>query len=207
MTSPRLLNGLLIATCALLAVSLVGGRFPLEQSLQLLPTIGAIAALLIAARRNWLSRRAIICVILFLWLHILGARYIYSYVPYNDWLARVGLGTTRSWFGWERNHYDRFVHLCFGALGVPPAVEVAERYGGLPRRWAIIFGVCAVAMLGALYEIIEWVVAIVLSPQQAESYNGQQGDAWDAQKDQALAIAGSVMAALWLWLRKPVPTR
>ena len=34
-----------------------------------------------------------------------------------------------------------------------------------------------------IYEWIEWLIAIGLSPEQAESYNGQQGDMWDAHKD------------------------
>jgi putative membrane protein len=35
-------------------------------------------------------------------------------------------------------------------------------------------------------------LSIVLSPEDAESYNGQQGDYWDAQKDMALAFVGSL---------------
>jgi putative membrane protein len=54
------------------------------------------------------------------------------------------------------------------------------------------------------YEVFEWLVAIVMAPDWADSYNGQQGDAWDAQRDMALAAAGAVVglaiAAPW-WLR------
>jgi putative membrane protein len=42
------------------------------------------------------------------------------------------------------------------------------------------------------YEVFEWMLSIVLSPEDAESYNGQQGDYWDAQKDMALAFVGSL---------------
>ncbi|MEM1249606.1 MAG: DUF2238 domain-containing protein, partial [Acidobacteriota bacterium] len=48
--------------------------------------------------------------------------------------------------------------------------------------------------VSALYEIFEWLLTIVVAPGYAESYNVQQGDAWDAQKDMALALLGSALA-------------
>jgi putative membrane protein len=50
-----------------------------------------------------------------------------------------------------------------------------------------------------LYELFEWVLALVLSPQSAEAYNGQQGDMFDAQKDMALAMLGGILALPALW--------
>ena len=51
-----------------------------------------------------------------------------------------------------------------------------------------------------VYELFEWLLTIVMSPEQADNYNGQQGDAWDAQKDMALAMIGStVMAVCYLF--------
>ncbi|HEY2840420.1 MAG TPA: DUF2238 domain-containing protein, partial [Pirellulales bacterium] len=45
--------------------------------------------------------------------------------------------------------------------------------------------------------------AVTLSPEEAEAYNGQQGDLWDAQKDMALALAGSIVGtALAMALRR-----
>ena len=35
-----------------------------------------------------------------------------------------------------------------------------------------------------------------MSPGQADNYNAQQGDAWDAQKDMALAMLGFTIMAL-----------
>ena len=45
---------------------------------------------------------------LFISLHLLGAHYTYSETPFGFWL--------QDWFGFERNHYDRIVHFCFGLL-------------------------------------------------------------------------------------------
>lgn len=67
-------------------------------------------------------------------------------------------------------------------------------------------GVASVLAVGALYEILEWQIAIVFSPAQAEAYNGQQGDVWDPQKDLALAWFGGLISAglVFRWIpRKP----
>src|SRR3546814_19045146 len=62
-----------------------------------------------------------------------------------------------------------------------------------------------VLSVSCLYEIFEWLLAIVAGGETAERYNGQQGDPWDAQKDMALAALGALVvialprgrAAIW----------
>ncbi len=97
-----------------------------------------------------------------------------------------------------RQHYDRFVHLCFGALLIVPARDLAVQCGRLTAGWSLVFAVCAVTTLSGLYEIFEWLLTVVMSPIRADAYNGQQGDAWDAQKDMALAFAGSLLTVILL---------
>ena len=41
-----------------------------------------------------------------------------------------------------------------------------------------------------------------MTSEEADYYNGQQGDMWDAQKDMALAMLGSTITAI-LYLFKP----
>ena len=48
-----------------------------------------------------------------------------------------------------------------------------------------------IATASVVYEIIEWIVAAMVSPEAAMAYLGTQGDAFDAQKDSLLAIAGA----------------
>jgi putative membrane protein len=98
-------------------------------------------------------------------------------------------------FGWHRNHYDRLVHFASGVLGVPIASEVLQRVTGLQPRGAAVISISVVVSIGAAYEIVEWQLAVWLSPMQAEAYNGQQGDIWDPQKDLALAALGSILSA------------
>ena len=47
-----------------------------------------------------------------------------------------------------------------------------------------------------LYELFEWVLTLVLSPEAADNFNGQQGDMWDAQKDMAAAMVSSTLTAV-----------
>ena len=54
--------------------------------------------------------------------------------------------------------------------------------------------------LGALYEIVEWIVADIFFPTQGPAFLGMQGDMWDAQKDMALAVLGAFLVLLLAFL-------
>jgi len=195
----------LLACCLLaLIVSVIAPPYPRELMLQHAPTVLAMALLLLAVERRLLTDGAMACLVFFLLLHILGARYIYSYVPYDRWCQTVLKFSPAELFCWQRNHYDRLVHIAFGLLVMFPLVQVLEQSGRLSRSWAIAAGMMGVMALSAAYEVLEWGLAMVLAPEMADRYNGQQGDPWDAQKDMALAAAGAVAAMLWMivW-RKP----
>jgi len=46
----------------------------------------------------------------------------------------------------------------------------------------------------AIYEIIEWLAAVTVSPEAGLAFLGAQGDVWDAQKDMGLAGLGALLA-------------
>ncbi len=76
------------------------------------------------------------------------------------------------------------------------------RYGGVRSRvWAAVVAIAVVALFAGVYEILEWVFTLLVSPDAAENYNGQQGDMFDAQKDQALSFVGSLIAGNWVAVR------
>jgi putative membrane protein len=186
-----------VAACAmLLAITLLSPIYPREQWLQHVPSAIALPALLLAARRRWLSDLSMVCLSTMLGLHILGARWIYSYVPYEQWCDALFGGGPRDWFGWTRNHYDRLVHFACGLLMTLPLAEAARRYARMGIASSLAFAWLAVAGVSAVYEVFEWGLAVIAAPDFAEKYNGQQGDFWDAQKDMALAMAGSSISAL-----------
>ena len=145
--------GLVAACTSLLAVSLVRPNYPQEQWLQHPPTVIALAVLLWAARNQWFSNSAMTCLVVFIALHIVGARWIYSYVPYERWCNAVVGSGPYAWFGWTRNHYDRLVHVAFGPLLVLPLVEAGMRFGRLRFGGAVVFALLAIASVSAVYEV------------------------------------------------------
>jgi len=203
-------------TVLLLGASLVDPPYPSQQPLQHAPTVVAIGLLGWASRRGPADTRAdryrrtrsgFYCGAAFLWLHILGARYIYTYVPYDEWSVMQFGVSINEWMGWSRNHYDRLVHFAFGVLCMPPSIRLAIDCGKMNRRWAMTFAVLVVLSVSAIYEVFEWGLTIVMSPKNAEAYNGQQGDYWDPQRDIGLAALGSLLVAVCMraWKRDDAP--
>ncbi len=121
---------------------------------------------------------------------MVGGHYTYAEVPAGDWL--------RDWMGGDRNNYDKLGHL---AQGFVPAVVVREillRNQVVARRgWLSLFVVSICLAFSALYELIEWWVAL-LSNQAAEAFLGTQGYVWDTQSDMFLALLGAGLAIVML---------
>lgn len=185
---------ILALIAALLLLSLVRAPYPNETCLQHIPTGIVLVAWPLLAKRFPLTNPAFLCVAGFLLLHILAARYIYSFVPYDEWSQRLFGFSITDKLEWRRNHFDRVVHFSFGALFVRPIWEICVRYLGIPRRVAYYTAFEFVLAMSMVYELIEWGLSLVLAGEHADAYNGQQGDIWDAQKDMALAIVGAVCA-------------
>lgn len=196
-----ILIGLLLTAIPL---SFIGAPYPQELILQHTATVFGLACLAAAVVFANATKLSFGCVWTFIALHIIGARWIYSYVPYDD-VAKHLTGTTLSeLFGWQRNHYDRLVHFASGILGVPPASELLQKYANMRPLGAAVMGIACVMTIGALYEIFEWQIAVRLAPQQAEAYNGQQGDVWDPQKDMLFAWLGAMVAAALVFRWSPI---
>ena len=177
--------------------------------MQHVPTV--LAALLLAylSNRFVIGRWSFSSIILFLCLHTLGARYLYSYTPYDVWSEKL-LGVSLSEvFGFERNHYDRVVHFSYGLLLAVPVQEFERRYLRLSSIMSSLLALEFILATSAGYELLEWLVAVVFTPRWAEQFLGQQGDIFDAQKDTALATGGAVisicvMALADRWRRKSI---
>ena len=196
MARTRLLT-LLVVTLMATGASFWEAPYPSELRLQHIPTVAGIVGLWLVVEKQWLSPRPVLCLLGFLWLHLIGARWIYSYVPYDRWLTQLSGTSLSELCGWERNHYDRLVHLASGVLFVPPVWEVLQRRGLTGSGVIALVSVAGVLGIGAGYEIAEWTISMLFAPEYAESYNGQQGDPWDPQKDMALAGLGAIAMAGW----------
>lgn len=125
---------------------------------------------------------------LFLVMHVYGSQYEYSVNPMGEWLQLK--------FNQPRNNYDRLVHFFFGLLLAYPIHEVLAKGFNVRRPLSYLLPIEFVLSLSALYELVEWAVADLLYKGNAQGMDflGMQGDIWDAQKDIALAFAGSLLA-------------
>ncbi len=100
----------------LLIISCIKPVYPAEMFLQHSFTLVMSVFLIIVTRKNSLSDRAFTLIVIFLLLHAVGARWIYSNVPYDEWFKFIAGATITELFNTTRNHYDRFVHLMSGLL-------------------------------------------------------------------------------------------
>lgn len=198
---PRAQAALLALTALVALASLIDTPYPRLAPLQNLPTLAIVAGLWLALRRWPMPTSAVACIAAFLWLHTLGGRYIYSFVPYEDWLRAVGLPSPAASLGLARNSWDRLVHFSFGLCFVHPIATWMARHRALSLRLATYIAVEFVLAGSALYEIFEWLLTVVMAGPDALAYNGQQGDPWDPQKDMALAGLGALASAAVLRLR------
>jgi putative membrane protein len=199
-------RSLMAAFLVLWAVSCIRLPHPEYFVIQHVPTVLATAALIMVERKQAVDRLGFTFIVLFLTLHLLGGRYLYSFVPYDDWSQKIlGVSITEL-FGFQRNHYDRLVHVCFGLLFAYPLAWFFHKRLGLAGWWPMILAVCVILAAGAVYEIAEWLAAMTFAPDWAEAYNGQQGDIWDAQRDMACAAVGAFIAAGWIGLKQRVMT-
>ncbi|MDK2777487.1 MAG: DUF2238 domain-containing protein [Pseudomonadota bacterium] len=150
------------------------------------PLIVVYLALLLTMHRFRFSVLSYLCMFIPLLWHTVGAHYTFSLVPF-DWVMQ--------WFGLERNPYDRIGHFMVG-LFVVPVAEFLQARQLATRMTAILFGVFAVGTVAAIYEIIEWVYAVLEGGESGISFLGAQGDIWDAQKDMLADLLGALAGAL-----------
>ena len=121
-------------------------------------------------------------------LHAIGAHYTYAEVPFGFWLKDV--------LALSRNPFDRLVHFAYGLLLVYPLREVLVRLAGLRGGWSYFLPVSGVLAQSGFFEVVEAMVAMVVSPELGSMYLGTQGDEWDAQKDMAAAFAGAALTMM-----------
>jgi putative membrane protein len=121
---------------------------------------------------------------------IIGGHYTYAEVPLFDELGIV--------FGSGRNNYDKLGHFMQGFVPAIITREILLRKAVVRRgAWLILFILSVCLAFSALYELIEWFVA-VMTGTSAEAFLGTQGYIWDTQSDMAMCLLGAVAALLTL---------
>ncbi|MBN2645341.1 MAG: DUF2238 domain-containing protein [Desulfuromonadaceae bacterium] len=130
---------------------------------------------------------ALLC--LFFSLHAVGAHYTYAETPFFSQLSQL--------IGLERNHFDRLVHFLFGFLLFVPLRDLLH-HSTSSGKLRNLLTVLILFSASGLYEIVEWLAAMITHPELGLAFLGTQGDIWDAQKDMTAAHLGTLMAwGLW----------
>ncbi|AXQ21901.1 DUF2238 domain-containing protein [Acinetobacter wuhouensis] len=193
---------------AVLAIAIILASInPLEFPSYMLHQIGTVLmliALFYCLKKIGLNFSSFALYIGFLIIHVIAAHYLYSYVPYNDWAIKyLGFDLNQA-MGWTRNMFDRFVHFFYGLFLYPFFYRLFQVWlPSLKPKILFLLVIQFVMATSLFYEWIEWWIAIGLSPEEAENYNGQQGDIWDAHKDMFLATIGAIITGLMYLKSKP----
>ena len=188
----RLLQGLLVWLGIFWIVTALGPLDRRDWFLENLLVFTYAAVLILSYRKFTFSNLSYGLFTVFLSLHLVGAHYTYSEVPFGYWLQQA--------LDLSRNHYDRIVHFAYGLLIAYPFREILLRAARVSIHWSYFLSVTAVLAFSAFFEILEAIVAIIVSPELGAKYLGTQGDEWDAQEDMLLAFLGAILAMLVTWL-------
>ena len=117
-------------------------------------------------------------------MHAIGAHYTFALVP-SQWLSDL-LGT-------DRNMYDRIAHasVWLYAYGIAEYID----YKQLTRSvgFKLMFAVFAIMALACVYELFEWVYAIMADPEAGIAILWSQWDIRDAQKDMLMDTIGALV--------------
>ena len=188
----RLLQGLLVWLGIFWIVTALGPLDRRDWFLENLLVFTYAAVLILSYWKFTFSNLSYGLFTVFLSLHLVGAHYTYSEVPFGYWLQQA--------LDLSRNHYDRIVHFAYGLLIAYPFREILLRAARVSIHWSYFLSVTAVLAFSAFFEILEAIVAIIVSPELGAKYLGTQGDEWDAQEDMLLAFLGAILAMLVTWL-------
>jgi len=184
---------LLLSSIALVVLLAFSGAHPYDRAtwaLEVFPVVVALPVMWAPYRRFPLTTLLYVCIFLHALVLMMGGAYTYARVPLGFHLADL--------LNLSRNPYDKIGHFFQGFVPALVAREIFIR-GWFVRgaKMLAFMVICVVMAISAVYEIIEWAVAIAIG-QGANEFLGTQGDPWDTQSDMFLALIGAVSALLLL---------
>ena len=158
--------------------------------LEVLPAVIGFILVLFTYRQFRLTDMLYWLILLHAIILMIGGHYTYAEVPLFNFI--------RDKFELSRNHYDKVGHFAQGFIPAIIAREILIRTSPLKQgKWLFFIVVCVCLAISAVYELIEWWVAVV-SGTAADAFLGTQGYVWDTQSDMALALLGALTALVLL---------
>jgi putative membrane protein len=184
----RFLRWVILAMAAAIAISAYKPERVYDWFLENVLVFSFIAALAFTYKKLPLSDLSYLLLFVFLCVHEWGAHYKYSDVPLGEWMKPLLHST--------RNNYDRVIHFSYGLLCAYPMQEFFMRILSVSSRWRYYLPVECTLALSAVYELLEALMANILTPERGEEFVGMQGDIWDSQKDMLMATLGAITIML-----------
>lgn len=158
--------------------------------LEVVPGVIGFIVLVITRKSFPLTTLCYTLILLHCWILFVGGHYTYAEVPLFD--------SIREMFNQSRNNYDKVGHFVQGFVPAIICREIIVRLQLIHSKFFThFFTVCFCLSLSAMYELLEWWIAL-LSEEAAEAFLGTQGYTWDTQSDMAWALFGAVAALLLL---------
>lgn len=189
-----ILSALFLAEWVVLAIDpLNRNAWVLENMLLFL----VVPVLALTYQRFPFSKVSYTLLFIFGGLHMVGAHYTYSEVPYDSWFTFFTGRSLNELLGWQRNNFDRIVHFSYGLLLAYPIREVYLRIAGVRGFWGYGLPLSFIMSTSMIFELAEWGVATVFGGDLGMAYLGTQGDVWDAHKDMALASVGALITLIF----------
>ena len=189
-----------LMTAVLLALSVGFGWQPSDRTVWYVEMVWCVGlwAILFFTRRVFLfSTAAYFCFFVWMVLQVVGAHFTFEHVP-MDWLTKP--------LGLVRNPYDRIAHFAVGWFAFPIAELFHRRGWTRSAGFAAFFAVASIVALAGVWELVEWIYAVLDGGDAGAAFLGSQGDVWDAQKDILCDTLGALCASgafLWRVNRSP----
>lgn len=154
--------------------------------LEVAPAVIGFIVLILTRKKFPLTTLCYALILLHCWILFVGGHYTYAEVPLFD--------TIREMFDQSRNNYDKVGHFVQGFVPAIICREIIIRYKIINSKFfTAFFTLCFCLALSAMYELLEWWVAL-MSEEAAEAFLGTQGYTWDTQSDMGWALLGACCA-------------
>jgi putative membrane protein len=164
---------------------------PFTWFLEVLPVFIGLFILLLTYKKFPLTSLLYTLILIHMIILMIGGHYTYAEVPLFDWIKET--------FDQNRNNYDKVGHFAQGFIPAILAREILIRKNIVQgsKIWLNYIILSLVLAFSALYELIEWWVALAVG-ENAEAFLGTQGYMWDTQSDMGYALFGGIMALMML---------
>lgn len=153
-------------------------------ALEVFPAVLGLIILIFTFKQFQFTFLTYFFILLHSYILFVGGHYTYAEVPLFDWIKEA--------FDLSRNNYDKVGHF---AQGFVPAMIIRElfvRKNIVPnKKWLNFIVVCICLSFSAVYEFLEWWVAL-FSGENADAFLGTQGYVWDTQSDMFYATIGAI---------------